>query len=106
MRRFWPFSHECSPAFPLRRYPSSWDYSVPSCDPKPVSYTHLDVYKRQTGFSLEELAFYDAFACFKFAVITQGVFVRALHGDMAGQDFGKLTGEVAALADEGLAYLE
>jgi aminoglycoside phosphotransferase (APT) family kinase protein len=63
-------------------------------------------YARSTGFSLEELAFYDAFACFKFAVITQGVFVRALHGDMAGQDFGKLTGEVAALADEGLAYLE
>jgi aminoglycoside phosphotransferase (APT) family kinase protein len=59
-------------------------------------------YAVSTGLDLSELAFYDAFARFKFAVITQGVLVRSDLGNMAGQNFGRLEDEVRAIAAEGL----
>jgi aminoglycoside phosphotransferase (APT) family kinase protein len=62
-------------------------------------------YAKKMNSDLDDLAFYDAFACFKFAIITQGVLVRAAHGDMAGQRFGEAKGEVRELASEGLAQL-
>ena len=63
-------------------------------------------YARRTGAQLDDLAFYEAFAHFKFAVIAQGIAVRVAAGSMAGQDFGNLDQEVARIAEGGLARLE
>jgi aminoglycoside phosphotransferase (APT) family kinase protein len=49
--------------------------------------------------------FYDAFARFKFAAITQGVLVRAANDVMAGQEFGDLSLEVNEIAEEGLEII-
>ncbi|MET7425564.1 phosphotransferase family protein [Dactylosporangium sp. NPDC005555] len=63
-------------------------------------------YARRTGTDLTELAFYEAFAHFKFAVIAQGVAARAAAGAMAGQTFGDLDDEVRRITVEGLAVLD
>jgi len=69
--------------------------------------THLaERYARLTGASLDDIAFYEAFAHFKFAVIAQGIAARVAVGAMAGQDFGNLDQEVLKIAEEGLIILE
>jgi len=65
----------------------------------------LERYASRAGVDLDDLGWYRAFAHFKFAVITQGVHARAVAGDMAGQEFGDLTGEVLHLGRSGLALL-
>jgi hypothetical protein len=55
-----------------------------------------------SGIQLENLWFYEAFARFKFAVITQGVLVRVANNAMAGQEFGNLDDEINVIAEEGL----
>ncbi|SNR81245.1 phosphotransferase family protein [Blastococcus mobilis] len=70
--------------------------------------TRADVVERYaaaTGTDLGELGFYTAFAHFKFAVIAQGVSVRASAGAMGGQSFGNLDREVQAVAAAGLDLL-
>jgi aminoglycoside phosphotransferase (APT) family kinase protein len=62
-------------------------------------------YAALTGFDLAGLAFYEALAHFRFAVIVQGVAARAAAGAMGGQTFGDLHAEVAALAATGLRLL-
>ncbi|MFE9763958.1 phosphotransferase family protein [Streptomyces sp. NPDC005808] len=62
-------------------------------------------YAAATGAPLDHLAFYEAFAHFKFAVIVQGIAARVSAGAMAGQDFGNLDAEVVRCAEEGLARL-
>ena len=62
-------------------------------------------YAAVTGLDLEQLAIYTAFAHFKFAVIAQGVSVRARSGAMGEQNFGDLDLEVRAVAAAGLAQL-
>jgi aminoglycoside phosphotransferase (APT) family kinase protein len=59
-------------------------------------------YAIASDLPIDDLWFYEAFARFKFAVITQGVLARADAGAMAGQAFGDLSGEVNDLAEEGL----
>jgi aminoglycoside phosphotransferase (APT) family kinase protein len=59
-------------------------------------------YASVSGLHLEELWFYEAFARFKFAVITQGVLARVANNAMAGQEFGNLDDEVRVIAEEGL----
>ncbi|GAA3456533.1 phosphotransferase family protein [Dactylosporangium matsuzakiense] len=59
-------------------------------------------YARRTGADLAGLAFYEAFAHFKFAVIAQGV----AAGAMAGQTFGDLDDEVRRIAAEGLTVID
>jgi hypothetical protein len=63
-------------------------------------------YARRTGAQLDDIAFYDAFAHFKFAVIAQGIAARVAAGSMAGQDFGNLDQEVLKIAEEGLSRLQ
>ena len=58
------------------------------------------------GAQLDDIAFYEAFAHFKFAVIAQGIAARVAAGSMAGQDFGNLDQEVLKIAEEGLSRLE
>ncbi|WP_185995910.1 phosphotransferase family protein [Nocardioides campestrisoli] len=62
-------------------------------------------YAEVTGADLGNLDVYTAFAHFKFAVIAQGVSVRARAGAMGGQDFGNLDDEVLAVASAGLDLL-
>ncbi len=62
-------------------------------------------YVAATGADLHDLAFYEAFAHFKFAVIAQGIAARVAAGVMAGQEFGDLDGEIVRIADEGLHRL-
>ena len=50
----------------------------------------LDRYAAASGADLSGMSWYQAFAHFKFAVITQGVQVRARAGAMGGQDLGDL----------------
>jgi len=63
-------------------------------------------YANSSGSDLEELFFYEAFARFKFAVITQGVLARVATDVMAGQDFGNLNGDVMQIAEEGLEKIK
>jgi len=63
-------------------------------------------YVQRTGADLSQLAFYEALAHFKFAVIAQGIAARVAAGAMAGQDFGDLDDEVLWIAEEGLALLD
>ncbi|MCW2780306.1 MAG: Phosphotransferase enzyme family protein [Marmoricola sp.] len=63
-------------------------------------------YEAQTGAGLDDLAFYEAFAHFKFAAVTQGIASRVAAGAMAGQDFGDLGDEVQRLAETGLLRIE
>jgi aminoglycoside phosphotransferase (APT) family kinase protein len=60
----------------------------------------------RTGFSLDDLDWYVAFAHLKFAVIVQGIKARVTAGVMAGQDFGDLLAAVADTAEAGLALTE
>jgi aminoglycoside phosphotransferase (APT) family kinase protein len=65
-------------------------------------------YAQRTGAHLGGLAFYEAFAHFKFAVIAQGIAARVAAGAMAGQDFGtpdQLDQEVLKIAEGGLSRL-
>jgi aminoglycoside phosphotransferase (APT) family kinase protein len=71
------------------------------------SRAHLaERYVAATGCDLADLAFYEAFAHFKFAVIAQGIAARVAAGVMAGQEFGDLDSEVARIADAGLHRLD
>jgi len=63
-------------------------------------------YSNSSGSNLEDLSFYEAFARFKFAVITQGVLARVATDAMAGQDFGNLSGEVIEIAEDGLEMIK
>ena len=62
--------------------------------------------RRRTGAQLDDIAFYEAFAHFKFAVIAQGIAARVAAGSMAGQDFGNLDQEVLKIAEDGLSRLK
>jgi aminoglycoside phosphotransferase (APT) family kinase protein len=65
----------------------------------------LEQYAIASGADLDDMAFYQAFAHFKFAVIAQGVQVRAASGAMGGQDFGVLDDEILHLGRSGLELL-
>ncbi len=62
----------------------------------------LERYAAASGADLSDMAFYEAFAHFKFAVIAQGVQARASAGAMGDQDFGNLDTEILALGRAGL----
>ena len=67
---------------------------------------HLqDRYCAATGTDAESLDWYLAFSAFKFAAIAQGVATRAEAGDMAGQHFGDLGGQIRELVDLGRSML-
>lgn len=68
---------------------------------------HLaDRYAQRTGAQLDNIAYYEAFANFKFAVIAQGIIARVAVDAMAGQHFGDLDEEVRMIAEEGIVRLE
>ncbi|MBM9461589.1 phosphotransferase family protein [Nocardioides sp. zg-536] len=65
----------------------------------------LATYAEASGTDLADMAYYQAFAHFKFAVIAQGVSARSAAGAMGGQDFGNLDAEILALARDGLELI-
>jgi aminoglycoside phosphotransferase (APT) family kinase protein len=65
----------------------------------------LSRYAETAAVDLSDMAWYLAFAHFKFAVIAQGVSARSRAGAMGGQDFGNLGAEVLGLGQRGLALL-
>jgi aminoglycoside phosphotransferase (APT) family kinase protein len=78
----------------------------PTASPGFPSRDHLaNRYASVSGLQLEDLWFYEAFARYKFAVITQGVLARVANNAMAGQEFGNLDDEVRMIAEEGLDKL-
>lgn len=62
-------------------------------------------YATHSGLDLSDLAFYEAFSCFKAAVIAQGIDARVKAGVMGGQDFGDLSAAVRSCAERGLTAL-
>jgi aminoglycoside phosphotransferase (APT) family kinase protein len=65
----------------------------------------IEQYASATGFDLDRVGWYQAFAFFKLAVICQGVAARAANGAMLGSGFDDATGMVAPLAEAGIHLL-
>ena len=65
----------------------------------------IDRYAARTGADLSQIAYYEAFAHYKFAIIAQGIAARVQAGSMGGQDFGDLDDEVRHVAAGGLQRL-
>jgi aminoglycoside phosphotransferase (APT) family kinase protein len=65
----------------------------------------LSRYAAASGADLADMAFYRAFAHYKFAIIAQGVAALSAAGVMGGQDFGDLDGEILQLARDGLTFI-
>ena len=96
-----------------RFHPVPWselDYSE-DLDGYVVSFTKEQLKAAPTG-SIDELVRNDgqgyrdrAFAHYKFAIIAQGVQVRAKAGAMGGQDFGNLDDDIRDLGARGLELI-
>ncbi|MEV4003165.1 phosphotransferase family protein [Actinomadura sp. NPDC049753] len=56
-------------------------------------------YAELTGFDLADLDFYVAFACFKLAVILEGIHARYLQNATVGEGFDQIGGGVPLLLD-------
>lgn len=61
----------------------------------------IDRYCSTTGTDASRLPWYLAFSAFKFAAIAQGVATRADAGDMAGQSFGDIAGQIVEIVEYG-----
>jgi aminoglycoside phosphotransferase (APT) family kinase protein len=58
-------------------------------------------YAQRTGFDVSDVAWYEAFACFKLAVVCQGIAARAAGGAMLGSGFDEAQRLVAPLVAAG-----
>jgi aminoglycoside phosphotransferase (APT) family kinase protein len=61
----------------------------------------VERYARRTGFDVSDVAWYQAFAHFKLAVVCQGIAARAAGGAMVGSGFDDAQRLVAPLVDAG-----
>ncbi|WP_369372350.1 phosphotransferase family protein [Promicromonospora sp. Populi] len=64
-----------------------------------------DAYAARAGIAVPDLSWYRAFACYKLAVILEGIHYRFTGGQTVGAGFDHIGAMVAPLADEGLARL-
>ena len=62
-------------------------------------------YFENSALAVDDMSFYESFARFKFAIITQGVLAREASNAMAGQNFGIAMGEIKEIAEEGLEII-
>jgi len=62
-------------------------------------------YASSSGTDVSDLAYYLAFAHFKFAIVTQGVAARFDSGAMGTQRLGNLEDEVRYLGERGLTFI-
>ena len=67
----------------------------------------IERYAQRTGRDVSEIAYYRAFAAFRLAVISEGVYARYLHGQMAddGADVAMFKRNVEDLAEGALQAL-
>jgi aminoglycoside phosphotransferase (APT) family kinase protein len=67
----------------------------------------VERYAERTGRDVSEVAYYRAFAAFRLAVISEGVYARYLHGQMAddGADVAMFKSNVEGLAEGALQAL-
>ena len=71
----------------------------------PGFYTRAELVKRyatQTGRDVSKIAFYEAFALFKIAVVIQQIYIRWKRGQTKDERFGLLAPRVEALAQAAL----
>jgi aminoglycoside phosphotransferase (APT) family kinase protein len=66
----------------------------------------IERYAQQTGFDLDPISWYQAFAFFKLAVICQGIAARAAGGAMLGSGFDDAQGLVEPLVQAGRQHLD
>ncbi|MTD16267.1 phosphotransferase [Nakamurella sp. YIM 132087] len=88
-----------------REMGESFPVLIPGVSNLPGFPTRADLaqrYAERSGLDLSRIAYYEAFAAFRFAVITQGVARRAADGAMAGQQFGDVADDLAMMAAYGL----
>ncbi|GAA2233146.1 phosphotransferase family protein [Promicromonospora sukumoe] len=64
-----------------------------------------DAYAARAGIAVPDLAWYRAFACYKLAVILEGIHYRYTGGQTVGAGFDTIGALVEPLAREGLARL-
>jgi aminoglycoside phosphotransferase (APT) family kinase protein len=62
-------------------------------------------YSERTGFDLSDLAFYEALALFRIAVIIQQIYIRWKRGQTADERFGMLGALVPPIADAALEMI-
>jgi aminoglycoside phosphotransferase (APT) family kinase protein len=65
----------------------------------------IDAYAARAGIAVPDLAWYRAFACYKLAVILEGIHYRFTGGQTVGAGFDTIGALVDPLAREGLARL-
>lgn len=65
----------------------------------------VDAYAARAGTAVPDLAWYRAFACYKLAVILEGIHYRYTGGQTVGTGFDTIGALVEPLAREGLARL-
>lgn len=61
-----------------------------------------DAYAARAGITVPDLSWYRAFACYKLAVILEGIHYRYTGGQTVGAGFDAIGAVVAPLAEEGL----
>lgn len=62
----------------------------------------VERYRERTGAQLEDFTWYQAFACFKLAVILEGIHFRHVQGLTVGEGFAEIGDMVRPLASRGL----
>jgi aminoglycoside phosphotransferase (APT) family kinase protein len=75
---------------------------VSSMDPAPGYLTRremVELYERKSGRSLKDVAFYEAFALFKLAIILEGSYSRYLSGQADDPIFATYDVRVPAIAE-------
>jgi aminoglycoside phosphotransferase (APT) family kinase protein len=65
----------------------------------------IDAYAARAGIAVPDLSWYRAFACYKLAVILEGIHYRFTGGQTVGAGFDTIGALVGPLAEEGLARL-
>jgi aminoglycoside phosphotransferase (APT) family kinase protein len=79
---------------------TSLDNGVP--DEVPESWELVDHYGRASGRDLSRLGWYIGLACFKLAVIAEGIHYRYTQGLTVGGGFAEVGAQVAPLVARGL----
>ncbi|MBN9608993.1 MAG: phosphotransferase family protein [Actinobacteria bacterium] len=72
----------------------------------PSGATLLTHYERGSGRDLDDMDFHIGLACFKLAVILEGIHYRFVHGQTVGPGFSEIGQAVPPLVAEGLAALK
>lgn len=93
---YWSEAGDADPLATARIMPP-----VTSAEGFPSRAEIIERYARMTGFDVDGIAWYHAFAFFKLAVICQGIAARAAGGAMLGPGFDDAQGMVAPLAEAG-----